>query len=120
MDWYISAFEKYATVNGRASRKEYWCFVIFHLFFILTFGFIDFLIGAFYAKLGIGLLSGMYVLFSFSPAISVAVRRLHDTGRTGWWLLFYLIPLIGAIVICVFLVLDSEPKENKYGNNPKP
>lgn len=119
MNWYMTAFKKYATFSGRARRKEYWYFVLFNLISLIIINFIDIMIGTFDAAAGIGLLGGLYAVLAFLPTLSVAVRRLHDTGRTGWWLLLYLIPLVGAIVIFVFLVLDSEPNENKYGNNPK-
>ncbi|MDP3125664.1 MAG: DUF805 domain-containing protein, partial [Thiobacillus sp.] len=66
-----------------------------------------------------GLLSGLYSLAILIPSLAVTVRRLHDTGRTGWWLLIGLIPLIGAIVLLVFMLLDSQPGDNEYGASPK-
>ncbi len=66
-----------------------------------------------------GLLGGIYMLAVLIPGIAVSVRRLHDTNRSGWWLLISLIPLIGAIVLIVFLASDSKPEENQYGVNPK-
>ena len=68
---------------------------------------------------GTGPLYLIYTLAFLLPSIAVAIRRLHDTGRTGWWLLLALIPLIGAIVLIVFYCLDSQPGENEYGPNPK-
>ena len=67
----------------------------------------------------LGLLSGLYSLAVLIPSIAVAVRRLHDTGRTGWWLLIGFIPLVGIIVLLVFLFTDSQPGPNQYGPNPK-
>jgi len=66
-----------------------------------------------------GLLGGIYTLAVFVPSIAVAVRRLHDTERSGWWLLIALVPFIGAIVLLVFMVQDSKPGKNQYGANPK-
>lgn len=66
-----------------------------------------------------GLLSGIYTLAVLIPGIAVSVRRLHDTDRRGWWLLIALIPLIGAIVLLVFMVQDSKPSQNQFGSNPK-
>jgi uncharacterized membrane protein YhaH (DUF805 family) len=60
-----------------------------------------------------------FVLFNLLASIAVSVRRLHDTSRSGWWLLIVLIPVIGAIVLLVFMVLDGTPRENQYGPNPK-
>lgn len=65
------------------------------------------------------LLTTLYSLAVLLPSLSVAVRRLHDTGRSGWWLFIALIPIIGAIILLVFMCLDSQPGDNKYGPNPK-
>jgi uncharacterized membrane protein YhaH (DUF805 family) len=64
-------------------------------------------------------LSGIYALGVLVPDITVSVRRLHDTSRCGWWLLLVLVPVIGPLVLLVFMVLDSQPGENAYGPNPK-
>jgi uncharacterized membrane protein YhaH (DUF805 family) len=77
------------------------------------------LVGLFDVESGIGLLSGIYSLAVLIPSISVGVRRLHDTNRTGWWLLISLIPLLGIIILIVLMVLDSQPDDNQYGPNPK-
>ena len=67
----------------------------------------------------VSILSGIYGLAVLIPGLAVAVRRLHDTGRSGWWLLIGLVPLIGAIVLIVFMATDGEPGDNAYGPNPK-
>jgi uncharacterized membrane protein YhaH (DUF805 family) len=120
MDWYLEVLKKYAVFGGRARRKEYWYFTLFNFlaFFMLTF--IDSVIGSFNYEAGIGLLGGIYSLAVVIPAIAVSVRRLHDTDRSGWWLLIELIPVIGTIVLLIFMVQDSQPSENQYGPNPKP
>ena len=80
---------------------------------------IDGATGTFNPEVGMGLLGGIYTLAVLIPAIAVSVRRLHDTGRSGWWLLIVLVPLIGTIVFLVFMVQDSKPGKNQFGSNPK-
>lgn len=119
MNWYIDVLRKYAVFSGRARRKEYWFFVLFNILVSLLLGIIDGLTGSFSHSAGIGLLGGLYTLAVLIPSIAVSVRRLHDTDRSGWWLLISLIPVIGAIVLLIFMVLDSQTGENQYGPNPK-
>jgi len=118
MNWYLDVLKKYAVFNGRARRKEYWFFSLFNLIIIIVLGVIDGMIGSYSASAGMGLLGGIYMLAVLVPAIAVGIRRLHDTDRSGWWLLLGLIPLAG-LVLLVFMVLDSTPGENQYGPNPK-
>src|SRR4051794_8393565 len=94
-------------------------FFLFNLVIITVLILIDSLMGSFSPQAGLGLLSGLYSLAVLLPSIAVTVRRLHDTGRSGWWILISLIPIIGGIVLLVFMVLDSEPGVNQYGPNPK-
>ncbi|RUO30060.1 DUF805 domain-containing protein [Aliidiomarina sedimenti] len=119
MNWYLKVLKQYAVFQGRARRKEYWMFILFNLIVSFVLGFIDGVIGTFDAEIGLGLLSGVYALAIFIPSLAVLVRRLHDTGRSGWWIFISLIPLIGLIVLLVFLVQDSNPEDNIYGSNPK-
>lgn len=111
MDWFLLALKQYGTFSGRARRKEYWYFVLFYLMVLIGLSLLD-------ALLGFGLLSTVFVLAMLLPNIAVGVRRLHDTGRSGWWLLIGMVPLLGLVLI-YFLVLDSEPGDNPYGPNPK-
>ena len=113
MRWYIEALKKYAVFAGRARRKEYWIFLLFNIIISFVLFFLERLAG------GPGLLSGLYDLFILIPSIAVTVRRLHDTNRTRWWFLIVLVPLIGAIVLLVFMLQDSQPDANQYGPNPK-
>ena len=125
MNWYIEVLKKYAVFSGRARRKEYWYFVLFSTLIAIVLAIIDGVTGSLSAEAGIGLLSGIYALGVLIPSIAVGVRRLHDTNRSGWWLLIALIPIIGAIVLLVFLADDSKPEENqmemifktRYGNH---
>ena len=117
MSWYIKVLKNYAVFNGRARRKEYWMFVLFNLIFGLLLALID-EIGGLYAG-DWGVLSGIYSLAVLIPGLAVTVRRLHDTNRSGWWVLINLILFIGGIILIVFLAQDGTPNENKYGPNPK-
>jgi len=119
MNWYLEVLKKYAVFNGRARRKEYWYFFLFNIIISIVLEIIDVVTGSFSSGTDIDLLSGIYTLAVLIPGIAVSVRRLHDTNRSGWWLLISLVPLIGAIVLIVFLSSDSKPEENKYGVNPK-
>ena len=119
MDWYIKVLKQYAVFGGRAQRKEYWFFVLFNTLVSIGLTVIDGATGTLNAGIGMGLLSGVYSLAVFIPSLAVTVRRLHDTGRSGWWLLIVLIPLIGALALLAFLIFDSQPDENQYGANPK-
>ena len=120
MDWYLYILKnKYAMFGGRARRKEYWYFVLFNLLASIILGVVDGITGTYSEDAGLGLLGGIYALAVFIPSIAVAMRRLHDTGRSGWWLLLALIPILGFLVLLVFMLLDSEPGDNQYGPNPK-
>ena len=119
MNWYLQVLKKYAVFTGRAQRAEFWYFVLFNLLISVALALVDVAIGTYSEEAGVGLLYGIYALAVLLPGIAVAVRRLHDTGRSGWWYLIGLIPLIGAIVLIVFWVQDSQPGENQHGPNPK-
>lgn len=112
MNYYIDVIKKYAVFSGRASRKQYWMFVLVSFIITIILGIID-------AALRSPILVIIYDLALLIPGLAVGVRRLHDTGRSGWWLLLGLIPLVGAIILLVFMVLDSQPGDNAYGTNPK-
>jgi uncharacterized membrane protein YhaH (DUF805 family) len=113
MNWYLEVLQKYTVFTGRAHREEYWMFVLFNMIIAFALNFIEGLAG------GPGLLASIYSLAVLLPSIAVGIRRLHDTGRSGWWLLIALVPLVGTIVLIVFMVQDSKPGDNLYGPNPK-
>jgi uncharacterized membrane protein YhaH (DUF805 family) len=113
MEWYLEVLKKYAVFSGRARRKEYWMFVLFNIIISFVLGFVEGLMG------GTGIIGLVYSLAVFIPSIAVGVRRLHDTGRSGWWLLLILIPLIGAIALLIFMVQEGKDEENDFGRNPK-
>ncbi len=118
MDWYLKVLKNYFGFSGRARRKEYWMFFLFNLVIAIVLGIVDNMAGL-VSDSGYGVLGSLYALAILIPSIAVGVRRLHDTGRTGWWLLIGLIPLIGAIVLLVFFVLEGTSGPNEYGPDPK-
>ena len=119
MSWYLQALKKYAVFSGRSRRMEYWYFVLFNIIVSIVLGVIDGLLGTSGSYAGAGLLSGIYGLAVLIPSLAVTVRRLHDTDRSGWWILIALVPLIGVIVLLVFALLEGTPGDNQYGPNPK-
>ncbi|OOF86684.1 hypothetical protein BKG93_02140 [Rodentibacter ratti] len=119
MNWYLSVLKNYATFSGRARRKEYWMFCLFSFIISIALSILDGIFGLINYETGLGVLSGLYTLAVFIPALAVSVRRLHDTNRSGWWLLINFIPLVGFIIFLVFMCLDSKTGDNKYGAYPK-
>ncbi|MRT94576.1 DUF805 domain-containing protein [Ancylomarina sp. 16SWW S1-10-2] len=113
MNWYLAVLKKYAEFNGRARRQEFWMFFLFNLIFGFVAGIVDSILGTYLVVYTI------YTLAVLIPFIAVGVRRLHDTGKSGWLYLIVLIPVIGAIALLVLFVIDSTPGENEYGKNPK-
>ena len=113
MNWYLGCWKKYAEFSGRARRQEFWMFVLFNFLVGVAVGIVEAILGT-----G-GSLCGLYNLAVLIPYIAVTARRLHDTDRSGWWQLIALIPLIGFIILLVFLCSDSKPGENRFGANPK-
>ena len=113
MNWYLKVLKKYAVFNGRARRKEYWMFFLYYIIIAIVLGVVEVILGS------PGVIGTLYSLALLIPWIAVTVRRLHDTGRTGWWSLIGLVPIIGAIVLLVFTVQDSKSGQNQYGTNPK-
>jgi uncharacterized membrane protein YhaH (DUF805 family) len=113
MEWYIKVLKNYVGFQGRARRKEYWMFILFSFIVSVILAILESIIGA------KDVLTGLYSLAVLLPSLAVGVRRLHDTGRSGWWLLLCLIPIIGSIIVLVFTCQDSEPTANQYGPNPK-
>lgn len=119
MNWYLAVLKNYAGFSGRARRKEYWMFVLFNIIFVAVAVILDNLVGTAIEGVGYGLFYFLYILAVIIPSLAVAVRRLHDVGKSGWMILIGLIPIIGAIWLLVLYVTDSQPGENQYGANPK-
>ncbi len=105
-DWYIDAFRQYVVFTGRARRKAYWYFVLINLVVSILLS----IIGALVSDGGV--VEGLYSIAALVPSIAVGVRRLHDSNRSGWWLL---LPIVNLIFLC----LDSDPEANRFGPCPK-
>jgi len=118
MTWFTIALKKYAVFGGRARRKEYWMFSIVAFLISFVLGLADRATGS-VSKQGIGLLGLLANLFFLIPSLAVLVRRLHDTDRSAWWLLLTIIPFLGWLILLIFILLDSQPGENRFGQNPK-
>ena len=114
MDWYLMALKKYADFKGRSQRKEYWMFTLFNLLAFFVLSVVGSVLGD-HAEL----LTGIYSLGVLLPSVAVTVRRLHDIGRSGWWALLMVVPVVGALILVVFALQDSQPEANEYGPNPK-
>lgn len=112
LEIYSVPWKKFADVKGRARRKEYWTFVLINFLISLVLGVIDGALGL--NSSGVGVLGGLFSLASLVPGIAVGVRRLHDTGRSGWWLLIAFIPLVGALILLYFFICGSQPEKNQY------
>ena len=111
IDWFKKCLRNYVNFSGRARRKEYWYFFLVQMVVIIAAMLIDAIIfssdtGLFYIVAVLGL---------FLPGLAVTIRRLHDTNRSGWWFLISLVPLIGSIILLVFLVSDTKPETNQWG-----
>lgn len=118
--YFVNCWTKnYVNFEGRARRSEFWYFVLFNALIAYTLAGIGFAIaGA--SESPIGLIPyGLYILASILPSLGVAVRRLHDIGKSGWTYLLALIPLVGGIILIVFFATDSQVGTNKWGPNPK-
>ena len=113
MNWYLAVIKQYAVFSGRSRRQEYWMFTLINIIISIELSFIDGAVGT------AGVLQGIYGLALLLPSIGVTIRRLHDTGHSAWWIFIGVVPIIGAIIMIIFLVKDSDPGENRYGPNPK-
>jgi uncharacterized membrane protein YhaH (DUF805 family) len=127
MNYYLSALKKYAVFSGRSRRSEYWYFVLFNFIFSIVAMMLDWVLGS---NFTINTLNGpvvvpygycymIYSLFVLIPGLAVSVRRLHDVGKSGWFIFICLIPIAGAIWLLVLFCTDSVAGPNKYGPNPK-
>jgi uncharacterized membrane protein YhaH (DUF805 family) len=115
MRWYLQALKKYAVFGGRARRREYWIFEWGNTLILIALV----VIGRLADPKHVGLLPSLFIVAMIIPSFASLVRRLHDTNRSGWWLLATLVPVIGQLIILSFIVTDSQPGANRYGPNPK-
>ena len=110
---YIDALKNYANFSGRARRRDYWMFVLANCIVSFILGLLAYIpfIGS--------IISSAYSLFILVPSVAICVRRLHDIGKSGWFYLFLLIPLVGQILILVWFCTDSQADANQWGASPK-
>ena len=119
-----SFWSNYSTFKGRSRRSEYWWIQLFLVLTNLAVAAIDLAlmngdVDRFIANGGGGIVGLVWILVTIVPALAVLGRRLHDTGKSGWWVLIGFVPFVGTIVLFVFSVLDSDAGDNKYGASPK-
>jgi uncharacterized membrane protein YhaH (DUF805 family) len=107
---------KYVDFSGRARRSEYWWFFLFQVLVSIVASIIDAILGTRSGNFGV--VEGLASLALLLPGLAVGARRLHDTTKSGWWLLIGLVPCVGIIVLIIFFVQDSHP-DNQYGPSPK-
>ena len=119
MSWYLKALKNYVGFNGRARRREYWFFTLFSFLMTIALSILDLIIFNLSSETVLGMFTGAYALAVIIPTLAVTFRRLHDTGKSGWWLLINFVPMIGSLIFIVLLLLDSQPGENQYGSSPK-
>jgi uncharacterized membrane protein YhaH (DUF805 family) len=112
VSWYTAVLKNYAGFTGRARRAEYWWFALINIIIVIVLYAIG--IGIRFPFLGL-----IYSLAVLVPGLAVAVRRLHDTDKSGWWVLISLIPFVGGIILIVLLALEGTQGPNKYGPSPK-
>lgn len=119
MNWYARVMKKYADFEGRARRTEFWMFYLINLGIQLLAVLMDMLLGTTIGVMPYGVIYLLYSLAVFVPSLAVSVRRMHDIGRSGLTLLLVIVPVIGAVLLILFALNDSQPGENKWGPNPK-
>lgn len=118
LNYFLMPWKKYADFSGRAQRAEYWVFELGNFLIAMALLLVGTAIGQGNENYVL-IPYGLFILVSLVPSIAVSVRRLHDTGRSAWWILISLIPFVGAIWFFVLTVFDSKLGSNKYGPNPK-
>lgn len=128
---YVSAMKKYVRFSGRAPRKEYWMFILIYMIGVFILSFVDGALfgytsetvssgSGFSARVNLDspIFSGIFVIAHFLPGLAAAIRRMHDIGRSGWWILISLVPFIGVFIMIYWLAKRSEAGTNRFGDNP--
>ena len=119
MDTYLSVLKKYAQFKGRASRKEYWVFTLFNLALVAIAVILDNLLGITIEDMGLGPIYGVYLLAMVLPSLALAVRRLHDIGKSGSMIFISFIPAVGFVWLLILFATAGQAKENQYGAVPE-
>lgn len=116
MEWYLAVLKQYTRFDGRSHRTEFWWFTLWSFIISLALTIIEIAAGL-GGDWG-GPLSGIYGLLVIIPTLAVGARRLHDIGRSGWWQLIGLIPLVGIIILIVWWARAGDAEPNEWGPNP--
>jgi uncharacterized membrane protein YhaH (DUF805 family) len=119
MQGYTTAMQRYFEFSGRSSRSEFWFFMLIYFIIYIVAALIDGFVFGTWQGQGFGILTLIVALVHLIPGLAVAVRRLHDTDRRGWWIFIALVPLIGTIWLIVLYCLPSTPGDNRFGE-PNP
>lgn len=119
MHFFLEPLNQYFNFKDRATRQQFWLFTLIYMVLYQVILATDVMTGMYSEEFQAGLASTMFSLGLLIPSLALSVRRLHDIGKSGWWLLLWLVPIVGWIVLIVFYVLDSEKEENQYGISPK-
>ncbi len=120
MEWATLPLKRYAEFTGRSRRKEYWMFFLLILVVAVVLSLVEGMVGLGGMIGGVyGPLTTLFLLATLVPSIAVGIRRLHDTNRSGWWILIALVPFVGGIILLVFYVLEGTRGPNEYGPDPK-
>ncbi|MCC5935511.1 MAG: DUF805 domain-containing protein [Balneolales bacterium] len=118
MKWYILALKRFAEFRGRSRRREYWFYFLFNMIIFFVINMVESVSG--YTEFGeFGPATVWYVLVMFTPSIAVTVRRLHDTNRSGFWLLISFAPVLGFLAMLYFTLSEGTAGANSYGPDPK-
>ncbi|WP_327728306.1 DUF805 domain-containing protein [Streptomyces sp. NBC_00487] len=112
MNWFVEVLKKYAVFSGRARRQEYWMFTLIASLIYLALIVLGLVMDTEVPEL-------VFAVAIFLPSLAVSVRRLHDIGRSGWWVLIGLIPCLGTIFMIIFMATEGQPDANRYGPDPK-
>ncbi|KAB2658483.1 DUF805 domain-containing protein [Brucella tritici] len=118
MHHYVNAMRQYAVFSGRATRSQYWLFSLVLFGMLIVALMIDQVFGDTTTDEPAGAITGLVYLAHLVPSIAVGVRRLHDTNRSGWWLLAVFVPLIGQLAVLIFMCLPSSPGRNRFDAMP--
>jgi uncharacterized membrane protein YhaH (DUF805 family) len=120
MEWATLPFKRYAEFTGRSRRKEYWMFTLLVVVVAIVLSLVEGVLGLGGMVGGVyGPLTTLFLLATLVPSIAVGIRRLHDTDRSGWWILIALVPFVGGLILLVFYVLEGTKGPNQYGPDPK-
>lgn len=119
MNYFLDALKNYVNFTGRATRQQYWMYILFYIVFYFVAVMLDINLGQFDEEEMTGFISTIYTFGLLLPTIAILARRLHDIGRSSWWILLILIPVAGSLVILIFTLIDSQKGENEYGMSLK-